>query len=93
MSHIAAALFLFVLFGNIARADEPPEVLLGATLFADNCVECHGEDGSEGPSGDIRGSDLQQVRMATGGIEEMPEFEFSDDEVKALTAYLISLKN
>ena len=73
-------------------AQEADLLATGKTLFSENCVECHGKDGSEGSGGDIRGSDLRTVKkMTKGGVEDMPEFEFTQEELEAIVAYLASL--
>ena len=63
----------------------------GEYLF-ENCIPCHGEDGSEGSGGDIRGSDARLVKkMTTAGLEGMPEFDFEAPEIDALVAWLAAL--
>ncbi|AHM03216.1 hypothetical protein roselon_00800 [Roseibacterium elongatum DSM 19469] len=63
----------------------------GETLFQRHCRACHGPDARRGASGDIRGLGEGTLRMALGGIESMPEFDFDDAEVGALVAYLARL--
>lgn len=86
----AIILLGLVLAGGAAMADEDP-LEAGRLLFEANCVACHGEDATEGDGGDIRGVELGTVRRATHGIEAMPEFDFTEDELRALTAWLDSL--
>jgi mono/diheme cytochrome c family protein len=71
----------------------------GHRLFDNNCAHCHGEDarGDEGPDlHDLRKSDGRIEKIIKGGIKgEMPQFgkKFTDNEVKAIIAYLRTLKN
>ena len=71
----------------------------GHRLFDHNCAHCHGEDarGDEGPDlHDLKKSDARIEKIIKGGLKgEMPQFskKFTDDEVKALIAYLRTLKN
>ncbi len=91
------ALSLPVLLSLVATAlpsvaQDQDFITKGKGLFEENCVECHGEDAKSGDSGDIRDADKQQVTMATGGFESMPDFEFEEYKIEAITAYLNSLK-
>src|SRR5579864_3784462 len=71
----------------------------GYKLFMMNCAHCHGTDarGDEGP--DLHGVKKSDARIATiiqNGIKgEMPKFgsKFSKTDVKALTAFVRSLKD
>lgn len=74
----------------------PAEVVAqGKTLFVENCVECHGEDGSEGVV-DLRDQAFMGQRSAqdmlaiiSAGHELMPAFEFlNSNQQWAITAYL-----
>ena len=71
----------------------------GYTLFEKNCAHCHGEDarGDEGPDlHNLRLSDARIAKRITEGLKgEMPSFakKFNDADVKALIAFLRSLKN
>lgn len=79
---IIAALFL-----GLTPADP------GQVLFTDNCAACHGDDGRGVDSEpDIRGKSPAQLRRAFGGMDAMPEFDFTDDEIAALAEYLHVLK-
>jgi mono/diheme cytochrome c family protein len=70
----------------------------GYTLFMMNCAHCHGNDarGDEGP--DLHGvtkSDSRISAIIKNGIKgEMPKFgaKLTDTDVRALTAFLRSLK-
>ncbi len=91
----ALSLPVFLLFAATALpsvAQDQDIITKGKGLFEENCVECHGEDAKSGDSGDIRDADKQQVTMATGGFESMPDFEFETDKIEAITVYLNSLK-
>jgi mono/diheme cytochrome c family protein len=71
----------------------------GYTLFMMNCAHCHGADarGDEGP--DLHGVTKSDARIASlikqGKKGEMPKFgtKLSDPEVKALVAFVRSLKD
>ena len=71
----------------------------GYKLFMMNCAHCHGTDarGDEGP--DLHGvtkSDARITSIIKNGIQgEMPKFgaKLSDTDVKALIAFVRSLKN
>jgi mono/diheme cytochrome c family protein len=70
----------------------------GRHLFLQNCAHCHADDatGDEGP--DLHGvkkSDARITAIIQKGIKgEMPKFgqKFKDEDVRALIAYLRSLK-
>ena len=76
-----------------------PLAAQGAKLFAFNCAHCHEIDatGDEGP--DLYGltkSDTRLKAIILGGIkDEMPSFgkKFKDQDVKALVAFLRTLKS
>ena len=79
----------------------PPAAALveqGRHLFLQNCAHCHGDDatGDEGP--DLHGVTKSDARIAAiilKGIKgEMPKFgaKLKDDDVRALTAFIRSLK-
>jgi cbb3-type cytochrome c oxidase subunit III len=75
------------------------EAKRGQNLFERNCAHCHGDDarGDEGP--DLHGlkkSDARITKVVTQGIKgEMPAFgsKLNDTDIKALIAYLRTLKN
>jgi mono/diheme cytochrome c family protein len=70
----------------------------GYKLFMNNCAHCHGADatGDEGP--DLHGVTKSDAKIASyikNGIKgEMPKFgqKLTDDDVKALIAFIRSLK-
>lgn len=77
-----------------AQAADAEQLEAGQELYDVLCVACHGEDGKgvKGAGSDIRDSIVRQVKMATGGgYEDMPEVELTEDEIKAIVAYLNSL--
>jgi mono/diheme cytochrome c family protein len=87
---------------NTANMVTPPssgEAQQGASLFARNCALCHGDDarGDEGPSlYDLTRSDARIARIIKEGVKgEMPRFEskFSEPDIRALIAYLRTLKS
>jgi len=86
------------LAGEAPPAGSPGPVAMGRTLFLKNCAHCHAEDatGDEGP--DLRSlhksDDFISRRIRNGVKGEMTAFggKFSDGDVKALTAYLRTLK-
>jgi mono/diheme cytochrome c family protein len=71
----------------------------GYSLFDHNCAPCHRDDarGDEGPSlYDLAKSDARIATIVKGGVKgEMPSFakKFSDADVRALIAYLRTLKD
>src|SRR5262249_38184320 len=75
------------------------EAIRGQSLFEQNCAHCHGDDarGDEGPDlHNLKKSDARITKVVTQGIkEEMPAFgaKLNDHDVKALIAFLRTLKN
>jgi mono/diheme cytochrome c family protein len=72
----------------------------GGRLFLRYCAECHGlagQGGDEGPDlYDLREGDILIRQIIAGGVKkEMPPFGklLSDSDVKALTAYLRTLRH
>lgn len=84
--------------GETLAGDSPIPAKIGRTLFLKNCAHCHAEDatGDEGP--DLHGlhkSDDWIARRIRKGVKgEMTAFgeKFSEEDVKALIAYLRTLK-
>jgi mono/diheme cytochrome c family protein len=74
-----------------AMADGTDPIDTGKDLYLENCQVCHGADAREGSGGDIRGTSFRKLRKAVGGIEQMPEFDLTDDELNAVWAFLTSL--
>ena len=68
----------------------------GATLYADNCALCHGDDGEGGVGGQLEGEvsaaeESEIVLIILDGEGTMPAWEdyFSEQEVADVTAYLL----
>jgi len=84
--------------GGPPAAGSPGPAVIGRTLFLKNCAHCHADDatGDEGP--DLhnlhRADDWISRRIRNGVKGEMTAFgeKFSNDDVKALIAYLRTLK-
>jgi mono/diheme cytochrome c family protein len=84
--------------GEMPAGGSPAPVQMGRTLFLKNCTHCHADDatGDEGP--DLHGlvkSDEWIARRIRNGVKgEMTAFaeKFSERDVKALIAYLRTLK-
>jgi cbb3-type cytochrome c oxidase subunit III len=102
--HIAFKLGCLLLTLAVAprlRATPPSseEAKRGQNLFERNCAHCHGDDarGDEGPDlHDLKKSDTRITKLVTQGIKgEMPAFgsKLNDTDIKALIAYLRTLKN
>ena len=79
-------------------AGSPGPAVTGRTLFLKNCAHCHADDatGDEGPDlHRLHKSDDWIARRIRNGVKgEMTAFgaKFSDEDVKALIAYLRTLK-
>ena len=75
------------------------EAAQGRHLFLMNCAHCHGDDarGDEGPDlHDLRKSDERIHQLITTGVKgEMPSFakKLNDSDIRALTAYLRTLRS
>jgi mono/diheme cytochrome c family protein len=84
--------------GETLAAGSPGPAAIGRTLFLKNCAHCHAEDatGDEGPAlHNLHKSDDFISRRIRNGVKgEMTAFgeKFSDEDVKALIAYLRTLK-
>jgi mono/diheme cytochrome c family protein len=80
-------------------ANPGEDAKLGQSLFERNCAHCHGDDarGDEGPDlHNLKKSDMRITKVVTQGIKgEMPAFgaKLKDEDVKALIAYLRTLKD
>ena len=76
-------------FATDLKADP---VALGAALYADNCLQCHGPTAAEGEVGDIRGLGLSTVTGAVrSGPGMMPTISLTPGEISAIVAYLADL--
>jgi len=84
--------------GEAPVAGSPSPAKTGRILFLKNCAHCHAEDatGDEGPDlhGLHKSDDFISRRIRNGVKGEMTAFgeKFSQDDVKALIAYLRTLK-
>lgn len=75
--------------GSIATAQDTDAVAQGASVYANNCRECHGPTAVEGEAGDIRGLGFGTVTSAVrGGPGMMPTVALSREEILAVVAYL-----
>jgi mono/diheme cytochrome c family protein len=65
----------------------------GRVLYVENCAECHGAtgEGDDGVAPDIRGANRTALDRALPGFDQMPEFDLTEEEVRALHAYLQAL--
>ena len=94
---------LLVLFGLMATAFASD----GAAIYKAKCALCHGANGSgDTPSGkamkvkDLRSdavqkeTDLELTKVISGGKGKMPPYgkQLSNDDIKALIAYIRTLK-
>src|SRR5689334_13091217 len=92
----ALTLAAAALFGVMPRAQD---VRRGATLFAETCAACHGADakGDNGPNlttlWAAGATDDRVMQTIRGGIPGtvMPPSRATDDEIRALIAYLKTL--
>jgi mono/diheme cytochrome c family protein len=84
---------------SVEVAINPADAEQGRHLFLMNCAHCHGDDarGDEGPDlHDLHKSDARIHQVVTNGIKgEMPSFakKLKDPDIRALTAYLRTLRN
>lgn len=74
----------------------PPAAAGGQALFATNCGECHGEDGSgsdEAPGvlGHTPDQVKAQVRTPEGDMQAIPADKLSDPDLALIAAYVASL--
>jgi mono/diheme cytochrome c family protein len=66
----------------------------GATVYADNCAECHAADGSGGIGPSLQGEASEEgggevVEVVLYGEDSMPAFpDLTDQEVADLLAFL-----
>lgn len=93
----ALALYLAQLGGGDLSAGTPPAAAHpGARLFEENCAMCHGADSDWPMPLYIRGRAAPEFYEILGRLPEindqMPAFEGSDDERRALAEYLAAMK-
>jgi hypothetical protein len=61
----------------------------GATVYANTCLVCHGEDGAGGAIGpDIQGTAAAQIEAAVSGDGGHTPYDVSDQDILDLEAYL-----
>jgi mono/diheme cytochrome c family protein len=87
MTRLVSVALLLLVTGHAA----PVTAADGAALYRRHCQVCHGRDATDGDAGDIRGMALPLVKGALRGIEQMPAFTFTEEEIAALTEHLRSL--
>lgn len=63
----------------------------GRAQFVEHCAACHGRYALGGNGPDIQGSTLNDVVIATHGMDQMPEIDLSEAERQAIAAYLMAL--
>ncbi|TAF77830.1 MAG: cytochrome c [Bacteroidetes bacterium] len=74
-------------------------ILLGLTVYQKQCMVCHGENGDAGLAGaaNLKNCVLNETQISeilSKGKGSMPKFNYlSESEVKAVTAYIGTLKN
>lgn len=98
---VVAAAVLAGLPGGAWAADD------GKTVYAKKCVSCHGDKGEGKPAiakamkvelkhlgaPEVqKKTDAQLAKEITEGVEKMKPVKLSDDEVKAIVAYVRTLK-
>ena len=83
-----------LIFSSAFRAPLP-----GKALFTENCIRCHGEDGTRGFLGakNLRKSTLTDsaiILKITNGRRIMPSFKkkFTPEEIREVMAYVKTLR-
>lgn len=82
------------LFACLVAAPARPDPALveeGRATFIATCARCHGETGQSTAIGDIRGTSETRIRRVSNGYEQMPRMTLSEDDIRAIAAYLASL--
>ncbi|EAR09112.1 c-type cytochrome [Reinekea blandensis] len=82
---------LVAMLTGAALATEPIDtdlLFLGQGLYIDQCQRCHAADGSGPSTVDIRGFEVDDIKMALQGFEQMPVFDMNEKEIAALSVYL-----
>ena len=77
--------------------DLTPDTEAGATLYAESCAGCHGEDatGGSGPDlvGELSHTDEHLLGYIIDGDGEMPSYaDWTDQELADVMGYLRSLE-
>ncbi|MEZ5715779.1 MAG: cytochrome c [Paracoccaceae bacterium] len=89
MLRLTTALALLL---TAASPAQPGDATLGQALFVRNCIDCHGPTAEgDDTAPDIRGASRVMLDRALPGLDQMPEFDFSEHEIEALRAYLATL--
>ena len=84
--------------GRHVGADAVPEPSFDVNkLFAGSCGWCHSKGGREAGKGpQLMGTELTDAqiisRIRTGNPGQMPAFGFTDDQLRAIVAYIRGLK-
>ena len=76
-------------------SDTDSEEVDGATVFEDNCVACHGADGTGGAGADLTaevpGMTEEEVQdVVLNGSENMGAISVSEDEAAAVATYVVA---
>jgi mono/diheme cytochrome c family protein len=88
----ALTLLLLVAAKPVAADPNLARIALGETVYADNCLECHGPTATEGEAGDIRNLGLATITgVVRGGMGDMPTVPLSIEQIRAVAAYLKAL--
>lgn len=75
-----------------AILDLEGDATAGGELFADNCATCHGSDGTgvSGPSLIGMDDENEIIEYVLNGEDAMPAFDFTDQEMADVLAYILS---
>lgn len=84
---------------NQGKEEDKNEVSVdeGLKVYENNCLSCHGAEGSGGHNGpnlqDINMDKEQIIKQIKNGSGNMPGFEgtLTEEEIKAVTEYIRSL--
>src|SRR5690606_1308843 len=89
-----------VLFSFIPHNQEKPATENGKTIFSENCVRCHGADGTKGKWGakNLKQSTLSEpalVNIISTGKGWMPSWKnkLSEKEIEAVVDYVKTLRH
>ena len=87
------ASFLMQFMGTVAYGQDGNVFQSGKDIFDNECAPCHDDDGAGSNTVDIRGSRYKEIANAIEGIEDMPEIDLNEKEIKALAVYLSWLES
>lgn len=87
---------LAIACGDGGRVDDilalTGDAAAGATVYADNCASCHGDDGTGGSGPDISGeSETEEIaQIVLDGEGDMPAFDgdLTDQEIADVVAFV-----